>query len=172
MMELLRDGVVGMAMLAWPCPDALTTELQVLLTLREPALLVAAPQHPLARLGEASLEQVASLARPLLVLRWWLELPPVIARLAELAQPRVDVPMDTGRYMVLHGRGAGFFPWMQVAEPLEVGHLREVALADQPPLVRDSALVRRAGAPPLGSAALALVEALIRRAEQLGLETA
>jgi DNA-binding transcriptional LysR family regulator len=169
LMDLLLDGVVGMALVVWPCPDALATELEVLLTLRERAVLVAAPGHPLARARDVDCARVAALARPFLLLRWWLELPPPLARLAERAQPRVDVPMDTGRHMVLHGSGAGFFPWMQVAEPIASGLLRAVAVSDLPPLVRDSALLRRAGAPPLGPAAMALVDTIRRRAEQLAL---
>jgi hypothetical protein len=58
---------------------------------------------------------------------------------------------------------------MQVAEPIAAGLLKEIAVADLPPLVRDSALVRRAGAPPLSPASVALVETLRRRAEQLEL---
>ncbi len=168
-MELLLDGVVGMALVAWPCPETLATELEVLLTLRERVVLVATPRHPLARAADVDCARVAALAQPFLVLRWWLELPRALTRLAEQAQPRVDVPMDTGRHMVLHGSGAGFFPWMQVAEPIAAGQLKEIAVSDLPPLVRDSALVRRAGPPPLSPASVALVETLRRRAEQLEL---
>ncbi len=77
--------------------------------------------------------------------------------------------MDTGRHMVLHGSGAGFFPWMQVAEPIASGRLKEISVSDLPPLVRDSALVRRAAAPPLNPASIALVETVRRRADQLEL---
>jgi DNA-binding transcriptional LysR family regulator len=141
----------------------------VLFQLQERVVLVAAPNHPLARLRCVDSAQVAAQACPLLLLRWWLELPAPLARLAERAQSRVDVPMDTGRQMVLHGSGAGFFPWMQVAEPVHAGQLREIALDDVPPLVRDSALVRRAAAPPLGPAAQALVANLRRHARMLGI---
>jgi DNA-binding transcriptional LysR family regulator len=166
-LDLLYDGVVGMAIVAWPCPESLSGELQVLMHIRERAVLVCAPNHPLARAREVSVDAVASLARPLLVMQWWLELPREVARLAELARPAVDVPMDTGRYMVLHGTGAGIFPWLQVAEALAGGHLVEVPITDQQPLVRDSALVRRVGSPPLGQAAQDLVVDLVRRAEKV-----
>jgi DNA-binding transcriptional LysR family regulator len=169
LVELLLDGVVSMAIVAWPCPEPLAEELTVLLALRERAVLVAAPGHPLARASEVEAIQVASLAQPFLLLRWWLELPTAVARLAERAHLRLDVPMDTGRQMVLHGSGAGFFPWMLVAEPIAAGQLREIAVVDLPPLVRESALVRRRGAPPLGPASDALVEAVRRRATQLGI---
>jgi DNA-binding transcriptional LysR family regulator len=169
LMELLLDGVVSMAIVAWPCPEAVATELAVLLRLSERVVLAAAPRHPLARARKVEAEHVATQAKPFLLLRWWLELPAPLARLAERAQPRLDLPMDTGRQMVLHGSGAGFFPWMQVVEPIAAGQLREVAVVDLAPLLRDSALVRRAGAPPLGPASQALVEAIRRRADQLGI---
>ena len=101
-------------------------------------------------------------------MQWWLELPREVGRLAERARPAVDVPMDTGRYMVSRGTGAGFFPWLQVAEAIAAGHLVELSITDQQPLVRDSALVRRVGSPPHGRAAQDLVGELVRRAEQVG----
>jgi DNA-binding transcriptional LysR family regulator len=79
----------------------------------------------------------------------------------------MDVPMDTGRYMLLRGTGAGIFPWLQVADAIAAGQLRELPITNQQPLVRDSALVRRVGSPPLGHAARDLVDELRRRAEQL-----
>ena len=170
LIELLLDGVVGAAIVSWPCPEALVTELEVLLMLRERVVLVAAPSHPLARAEQVDPAQVAAHAQPFLLLRWWLELPAPLARLAKRAQPRLDVPMDTGRNMVLHGSGVGFFPWMQVAEHIAAGQLREVTIRDFPPLVRDSALVRRTAAPPLGTASRALMETVCRRADQLGIK--
>jgi DNA-binding transcriptional LysR family regulator len=130
-------------------------------------VLVCAPSNPLARGREVTVDAVASLARPLLVMQWWLELPRDVARLAERARPAVDVPMDTGRYMVLRGTGAGIFPWLQVAEAISAGHLVELSITDQQSLVRDSALVRRVGSPPLGRAAQDLVGEIVRRAEQM-----
>ena len=50
-------------------------------------------------------------------------------------------PMDTG---AVHGAArhrAGIFPWLQVAEAIASGHLRELPITDQQPLVRDSALI-------------------------------
>jgi DNA-binding transcriptional LysR family regulator len=167
LMEALLDGVIGMALIAWPPPAPAITELDVLLTLREQVVLVAEPTHPLARMQSVSAKDVAALSKPFLLLRWWLDLPLPLADLAERAQSRVEVPMDTGRHMVVHGSGAGFFPWLQVAEPIAAGALRQIEVADLPPLVRDSALVRRIGAPPAAPAAVALVDAIRRRADQL-----
>jgi DNA-binding transcriptional LysR family regulator len=112
---------------------------------------------------------VAELAQPFLLLRWWLELPTPLARLAERTSSRVEVPMDTGRHMVLRGSGAGFFPWMQVADMIRDGALSEIDVEDLPSLTRESALVRRTAAPALGMPAQELVVALERRAEQVGI---
>lgn len=165
--ELLRDGVVALALLAWPCPESLATPMEVLATLRERVPLVAAPQHPLARMQPAPLNWIAY-ARPFLVLRWWLTLPPPLERLAQEAQPALDVPMDTGRHMVLRGAGAGFFPQILVGDALSEGKLMELAILGAPALTRESALVRRSEAAPLSPAALAFVDMLRRRAARLG----
>jgi DNA-binding transcriptional LysR family regulator len=170
--ELLLDGIIDVALLAWPLAATLGMPLDVLLQMRERVVLAAAPGHPLARQAAVEAAQIAALACPFLLLRWWTALPPAVARIAAQAQPRLDVPMDTGRQMVLSGVGAGFFPWMQVAEALAAGRLREVAVRDISPLVRASALVRRAGAAPLAPAAADLIAAIHERARQLGLADA
>src|SRR5262245_21276059 len=41
LVELLLDGVIMLALIAWPCPDTLATDLEVLLALRERVVLVA-----------------------------------------------------------------------------------------------------------------------------------
>ena len=167
LVELLLDGVVGLALIAWPCADSLVADLEVLVTLRERVVLVAAPGHPLASHSVVSEQQLVEQARPFLLMRWWLTLPPALARLAQQVQPAVDVPMDTGRQLVLSGSGATFFPWMQVREALALGQLREIAVRGWHPLWRDSALVRRGGA--VGPPAAAFIAALQERASRLGL---
>src|SRR5262249_50810384 len=151
-------------LLAWPSHDVLVGDVEVLLTLREPAVLAAAPSHPLARRQSSrepvTQDDILALARPFLLLRWWLTLPPAVAGLARQAHPTVDVPMDTGRQMVLSGVGAGYFPWMQVADFVASGQLVVIEVADLPTVDRVSALVRRAGAAPLAPAAEALVQTI------------
>jgi LysR family transcriptional regulator, low CO2-responsive transcriptional regulator len=173
LVELFHDAVVRLALVAWPSHEVLTGDVEVLLTLREPVVLVAAPSHPLARRQAAGepidQDAVLALARPFLLLRWWLVLPPAVAGFAERARPVVDVPMDTGRQMVLGGVGAGFFPWMQVAEAVRDGRLVALDVADLPPVDRVAALLRRAGSAPLSVAAEALVEAVRARAASLNL---
>lgn len=131
LVELLLDGVVSLALIAWPPPEPLASELTPLLALTERVVLVAAPGHPLARLPTAHANDLAALAQPFLLLRWWLELPSALARLADATSSRVDVPMDTGRHMVLRGSGAGFFPWMLVADLIREGALSEIIVEAQ-----------------------------------------
>jgi DNA-binding transcriptional LysR family regulator len=173
LVELFHDAVVRLVLLAWPSHDVLTGGVEVLLTLREPVVLVAAPGHPLARHQSAGRaideDTLLALARPFLLLRWWLALPPSVAALARRAQPVVDVPMDTGRQMVLSGVGAGFFPSMQVAEYVRDGRLVVLDVAEIGTVDRTAALLRRAGGAPLSVAAEALVQAIRARALALGL---
>ncbi len=169
MVELLRDGVITLALLVWPCPESVAMRLEVLLPLRERVLLVAAPQHPLARMPQLAPDWVAA-AHPFLRLRWWLTLPPAVAQLSLAVEPAIDVPMDTGRQMVLSGVGVGFFPWMQVADAVRTGQLRELLPPGVGNVNRDSALVRRAEGAPLSPAAAALVAVLQQRAQQLGIQ--
>jgi len=171
LIELLRDGVIGLALIAWPCTDVLDTPLQTLLTLRERVVLVAAPAHPLARRGGATHAELPAHAQPFLLLRWWQTLHPMVARLAQQAQAVIDVPMDTARHMVLHGTGVGFFTWMQVADALAAGQLVQIPVADLAPITRESALVHLERAAPLGATAQALVATIRERAAQLGLLT-
>src|SRR5207249_1523231 len=90
-------------------------------------------------------------------------------RLARRARPTIDVPMDTGRQMMLGGTGAGFFPWMQVADFLSTSQDTVVELTDLDPLDRPSVLVRRVSDQPLTPAASELVAAIAERARSLGL---
>jgi DNA-binding transcriptional LysR family regulator len=169
LVELLLDGIVGLALLAWPCSDSLAVDLHSLLMLRERVVLVAAPSHPLARRGAVDMASVAAQAKPFLLLRWWTSLPSPLARLAQQAEPLLDVPMDTGRHLVRGGVGAAFFPWMQVADAVAAGQLAVIAVQDMPALTRQSALVRRAADAPLAPAAEQLVATMRERATQLGL---
>ena len=169
LIELLHDDIVSLALVAWPCADTLAIALEPLLRMRERVVLVAARTHPLAQHAAVAAEQLVALAQPFLLLRWWPTLPLAVAQLAERAQSRLDVPMDTGRQMVLNGVGAGFFPWMLVADALASGMLREIAVRAVEPLVRDSALVRRTEAAPLAPAASNFVASLANHAQRLGL---
>jgi DNA-binding transcriptional LysR family regulator len=166
---LLLDGVVELGIVAWPCAEAEAAELQPILALREPVVLVARPDHPLGARRAVSVEELVRLGRPLLRLRWWQKPNPVLVELAERAGALVDLPMETGRAMALEGAAVGFFVRTYIAEDLARGALAQVAVRDLAPVTRGSALVRRRRAGPLSPAGAHLVEALRRRAEELGI---
>src|SRR6266851_423668 len=48
LVELLLDGIIELALIAWPCTEAVEAELTPLFVFHEPVLLVAHPKHELA----------------------------------------------------------------------------------------------------------------------------
>lgn len=167
--SLLMDGVVDLGLVAWPCPEAASADLQEILVLHEPVVLVARPDHPLAMRGRVLVEELVQLGRPLFRLRWWQKPHPTIVAIAERAGTAVDLPMETARAMALDGAGVGFFTRTYIGDDLAHGALVEVEVRDLARLHRDSALVRRRRAGPLSPAAAHLVEALRAQADRLGL---
>jgi DNA-binding transcriptional LysR family regulator len=169
LVERLLDGIVELALIAWPCSEALAASLSPLILLREPVVLVAHPRHPIARRGAVSPAELARKARPLLRLRWWPAHHPAVTRLAQASGTFVEVPMETARHLVRHGTGAGFFTRTYIAEDVARGDLKEVRVHPFPRLFRDCALVRRARPTPLSPAAAYAVELIRRQARRLGL---
>ncbi|MCU0491443.1 MAG: LysR family transcriptional regulator [Chloroflexaceae bacterium] len=169
MLENLLDGVVELALIAWPCREAVDMPFEVLLTLREPVVCVVARSHGLARVASVSEEELLHEAQPFLLLRWWQTTPTIITQLAGRASHVIDVPMDTSRMMVAGGKAVGFFPWMQVADGLASGELVQLKINGLAPLQRDSALVRLPRDLPLSAAAQRFVATLRERGQQLGL---
>jgi len=166
---LLLDGVVDLGLVLWPCTEAAAADLQAVLLLSEPVVLVAASSHPLAARGRVSEDELVRLGRPLFRLRWWKEHHPEIVRLAERAGPMVDLPMEAARALAVAGVGAGFFVRTYIAEDVQRGALAAVEVEGLAHLRREVALVRRRRAGPLSPAAASLVEALRRQAAALGL---
>jgi LysR family transcriptional regulator, low CO2-responsive transcriptional regulator len=167
LVELLLDGIVELALVTWPCGGSVEAELTPLFVFREPVVLVAHPRHELALRRSVTPDDVARLARPLLQLRWWQKHHPQIARLAQRSQTAMEVPMETGRYLVLQGSGAGFFTRTYIAGDLLASALAEIPVRGFPPLTRTSALVRRKRSMPLTPAAAALIQALRVEADRL-----
>jgi len=166
---LLLDGVVELGLLTWPCTEAEAADLQALLALREPVVLVAHPRHALAARPRPSADDLVRLGRPFFRLRWWQRHHPGISALAERAGAAADLPMEAARALCLEGVGVGFFVRTYIAEDLSRGTLVEVEVRDLPRLHRDSALVRRRRSGALSPAAANLVEAIRRQAQRLGL---
>ena len=166
---LLLDGVVELGLVTWPCTEAETADLQAVLLLHEPVILVASPRHPLAARTRVNQDELIRLGRPLFRMRWWQTHHPAILRLTERAGRTVELPMEAARRLAIEGTGVGFFVRTYIAEDLGRGTLVEIPLADLPRIYRDSALVRRRRAGPLSPAAANLVEAIRQQAARLGL---
>ena len=167
LVELLLDGIIELALIAWPCTEAVQAELTPLFIFHEPVLLVAHPKHELAKRGAVSQDEVARLARPLFRLRWWQRHHPKITELAERTGTSLEVSMEVARHLVTHGVGAGFFTRTYIADPLADGSITKVAVRGLGPIFRDSALVRRSRSTPLSPAAAELIQALRSQAELL-----
>jgi len=168
-LELLWDGIVELGLIAWPCTESFAADLDALLLLHEPVVLVASPTHPLARRKQVSQDELTRLARPLYRLRWWRSHHPELIRLAQASGTSVEVPMETARHMVVNGLGVGFFTRTYIADDLAHGRLAALTVRGLPPIWRDSAVVRRGRGAPLAPAATLLVEALRAEARKLGL---
>jgi DNA-binding transcriptional LysR family regulator len=167
LVELLLDGIIELALIAWPCAESAAAELTPLFVFQEPVVLAAHPRHPLAARRSVTQDDVARLARPLLQLRWWPSHHPLITRLVQQSGTAMEVPMETARHLVLHGTGAGFFARTYIADDLAASALAEIAVRGLAPIVRGSALVRRSRSTPLSPAAAALIQALRAQADRL-----
>ena len=167
--DLLLDGLVELGVVAWPCTESATADLQPLLVFRERVVLTASPRHPLALTSRVGLQELERLGRPLFRLRWWQQHHPGLIALADRAGAAIDSPMEAARALALAGRGVGVFVETFIAEDLQRKSLVEVTVQDLEPVHRDSALVRRRVVGGLSPAAAALVEELRRRAEELGI---
>jgi LysR family transcriptional regulator, low CO2-responsive transcriptional regulator len=163
--ELLCDGAVELALVAWPCVEPPLVELAPVLRLCEPVVLVTPRGHPLAGQSSVTEEQVASHCAPLLLVRWWQTTHPSVARIAARASSVANVPPETARELIANGVGIGFFTRVQVADLLDSGLAAEVPLAGAQPLWRESALVRVARSSPLSPMARAFVATMTEYAE-------
>jgi LysR family transcriptional regulator, low CO2-responsive transcriptional regulator len=168
LVDMLLDGLVEMALVAWPFPKAAAADLTPLLVLNETVTLLVAPRHALAGRRAVSEADVARLARPFFRLRWWPEHHPALERLAAATATAVDVAMEPALHLVQQGVGAGFFPDVYTAGVRERGTVVPVAVRGLPRIERGSALVRRATG-PLSPCAANLVQAIRGEARRLGL---
>ncbi len=164
LLQMLYDGLIDLALVAWPAAELAAAELSPIFLYEEPVVLVAHPEHPLARKRTVSQAEVARLARPLIRLRWWPQHDPRITALADRSGAFAELPMETARHLVLHGTGAGFFVRTFIAADLAEGALVSIAVRGLAPS-RTSALVRRRRS-PLSPAAAALIECLRVQAQR------
>lgn len=140
----LRDQLIEIGILVWPCPESVLTPMQVLMRWREPIVLVVGARHPLADKGAISYAELLSAAKPFLSLRWWKTMHPTLEQIAAQSESHMVVSMESARFMVRSGIGLGFFSRAFVLDDLHKGELVELTVHDLQPLHRDIALVRLA----------------------------
>jgi len=171
MIDLLYDGVVEMAIIAWPCVQPLAIDLKPLLHFHEPTPFVVPRRHPFATRSAVSQTEIIHSDLRFLLLRWWQITPPEVARLASYACFTSDVPREIALHLAREGHGHGFFTQAYIARELKQGQLIAVPVSDLMPLYRDSALVRLERHAALSPAAEALVQCIRDHAIQIGLLT-
>ncbi|MEZ4663409.1 MAG: LysR family transcriptional regulator [Caldilineaceae bacterium] len=169
LIEMLYDGVVELAIVAWPCVQPLTGDLKPLLHFHEPAPFVTHSRHPFAQTKGVTQAQIAQSDTRFLPLRWWQITPPEIIQLAAKARFSADIPREIAVYLTREGHAFGFFTQAIVARELAEGSLTAVPVLDMLPIYRDSALVRLDRQTALSPAAIALVEIIREHALRLHL---
>ncbi len=167
--DWLRDRVIELALVVWPCPENVLTPMQPLIHFREPVVLVVGAKHPLAGRGEIVYEELVAAAQPFMSLRWWKTMHPVITQIAAQTES-ITVSTESARYMVRSGIGMGFFTRVHVLDDINAGALVELKVKELPPLVRESALVWLPRDTPLSAAAEAFIACLREEALRVGLE--
>jgi DNA-binding transcriptional LysR family regulator len=165
----LRDRVIELGLVVWPCPESTLTPMQPLLRFREPVVLVVGPQHPLASHSTITYAELVKAANPFFSLRWWKTMHPIIAQIASQSES-ITVSTETARYMVRSGSGAGFFTRVHILDDLKNGALIELTVQDLHPIVRDSALVWLPRETSLSNAAEAFIASMEEQAIRLGIE--
>src|SRR5215207_1799087 len=124
--DWLRDRIVELGLVVWPCPESVLTPMEPLLRLREPVVLVVSADHALARQGTITYADLLNAAHPFLSLRWWKTLHPTIAQIAAQSESSIIVSMESARHMVRAGIGLGFFTRVHVLDDLKSGVLVEL----------------------------------------------
>jgi len=168
--DWLRDRIVELGLVVWPCPESVLTPMQPLLRLRESVVLVVSATHALAGQGRITYAELLNAAHPFLSLRWWKTLHPTIAQIAAQSESSIIVSMESARHMLRSGIGLGFFTRVHVLDDLNSGVLVELTVEDLKPLTRESALVWLPRQSSLSAAAESFVECLRVQAVQFGLE--
>jgi len=170
--DWLRDRIIELGLVVWPCPESILTPMQPLLRLREEVVLVVGAAHPLAHKGTITYAELLSAAHPFLALRWWKTMHQVIEQIASQSPSSITISMESARHMVRAGIGLGFFTQVYIADDLASGALVALTVQDLKPqhLYRESALVWLPHETPLSAAASAFVDCVRTQARQLGVE--
>lgn len=165
--DWLRDRIIELGFVVWPCPESVLTPMQPLLRLREAVVLVVGADHPLARRGQITYTELLEAAHPFLSLRWWKTMHPTIEQIAARSESSITIAMESARSMVRAGIGLGFFTYLYITDDLASGALVALTVEDLKPLYRESALVWLPRETPLSPATSVFVNCLRDQAIRL-----
>ncbi len=168
LVEWLHDHRIELGVVAWPPIGPHIAEMTPLQHFQERVVLLAHRDHPLARLKRVTQADVERLSNPFILMRWWQVTPEAVTQLAQRAELAIDVPTDTGRYLLTNGFGVGFFNRGQVVTELLGRDVVEIDVVDMPPVFRHSALVRLTHHSTLSAAATHFMELIRDEAKRLG----
>lgn len=135
---MLQDGFARVGLLTWP---VFTSELKVLLHLREPLVFVARADHPLARQVSIPASELEALAHPFFHVDWSIESMLWQRHLGREHGSEIELPPQTAYDLVACGRGAALLVRTMVAADLAAGRLVEIEVQDSPTFYRESALL-------------------------------
>jgi LysR family transcriptional regulator, low CO2-responsive transcriptional regulator len=167
----LHNGSLRLAFVPWPYASPAFDLLRPLETLTERLCFVAPAGHPLAR-RRVTCDQLARLARPLLVPWWSQPAARVVARVSPLSAAGIELPVATARTMLLGGRGCALLAPGCVQPELAAGALVELDVTDLPEITTSGALVRHGADGDLPEPASALVAAVREAARRHGKQRA
>jgi DNA-binding transcriptional LysR family regulator len=156
----LHDGSLRLAFVPWPYASPAFDQLRPMVTLTEPLRFIAPPRHPLARRGRVRCDDIARLARPLLVPWWSQPAARSVAGISAIARTGIELPVATARAVLLSGHGCALLAPGCVQQELSSGALVELDVADMPTILTSGALVRRAADGNLPEPASAFVRAV------------
>ena len=164
--EMVRDGIAQLGLITAPF---LGTDLEEIARFRDPLIVVAHPNHPLAKRGPLPLTTIVHEANPFLWIHYSSEIEHVRKRVhAAPGAQEVDLPAATIRELMLRGTGVGFVTASTAREDIERGRLAVVPTTDAGHFTRESSMVKLAHR-ELPAPALAFARILTAEARQMGL---
>lgn len=139
--EMLYEHYVHLGFVVGPF---FRPELSPLLHIKEPLILVASPQHPLAQVEHITLADIASQSRPFFLIDWNFEVKQWQSHLlAASPSSTIEVPPQTAYDLLMSGNGVALLTQAMVEQEVKTGRLVELCVPELPRFQRESQLVHR-----------------------------
>src|SRR5258708_11751456 len=129
-LEMLYDGLVKLGLLNWPIFSPF--DLTPLLHFREPLIVVAHPEHPLARKENVESPELSREGQPFWLVGWGHEVRACHTRVSPVGSTITEVPIHTAHDLVLSGHGVALLARPIVAADRASRPLVALPLSDLP----------------------------------------